>query len=197
MLGVLEWYALEVRQRTEKFTAQLLDQKGYKPFLPTYLVKRRWSDRAKVLSQPLFPGYLFCRLDPLVRLPVLTTPGVISIVGVGKEPIPVPEREIEVVWKIVNSAVSAKPWPYLKCGDSVTISEGPLRGVDGILAVEKNAFKMVVSINLLQRSVAVEVDRALVLPRNIARHLPGCAIPSLIQEEVLPAACEPEPQLKG
>jgi len=193
MFGVLEWYALEVRQRTEKFTAQLLNQKGYKPFLPTYLLKRRWSDRTKVLSQPLFPGYLFCRLDPLVRLPVLTTPGVISIVGVGKEPIPVPEREIEAVWKIVNSAVSAEPWPYLKCGDSVTISEGPLRGVEGILAVVKNAYKVVVSITLLQRSVAVEVNRALVLPRNIARHLPGYVLPSLTQEQVASSTREPEP----
>ena len=177
MSAVLEWYALQVRPRTEHFTAQLLNQKGYKPFLPTYLLKRRWSDRVKVLNQPLFPGYLFCRFDPLVRLPVLTTPGVISIVGAGKEPSPVPEREIEAVWKIVNSAVSAEPWPYLKCGDSVTISEGPLRGVVGILAVVKNACKVVVSINLLQRSVAAEVDRALVLPRNIARHLPGRVIP--------------------
>ena len=183
MSAVLEWYALDVRQRTEHFTAQLLHQKGYKPFLPTYLLKRRWRDRVKVLNQPLFSGYLFCRFDPLVRLPVLTTPGVISIVG-GKEPSPVPEREIEAVWKIVNSAVSAEPWPYLRCGDSVTISEGPLRGVEGILAVIKNVYKVVVSINLLQRSVAAEVDRALVLPLNIARHLSGRVIPSTPQEEV-------------
>jgi len=185
--GVLEWYALQVRQRTERLTAQLLNKKGYEPFLPTYPLKRRWSDRVKVFNQPLFPGYLFCRLDPLVRLPVLKTPGVISIVGTGKEPIPVPESEIEAVWKIVNSVVSAEPWPYLHCGDSVTISEGPLRGVEGILAVAKNAYKVVVSIHILQRSVAVEVDRALVLPRNIARHLPGRVSPSLPQEQVLPA----------
>src|SRR5215469_5369890 len=87
MLRVLEWYALQVRPRTEKFTVQLLNQKGYEPFLPTYLRKRRWSDRVKVLSEPLFPGYLFCRLDARFRLPVLTTPSVISIVGAGKEPI--------------------------------------------------------------------------------------------------------------
>ena len=100
MFGVLEWYALQVRPRTERFTAQLLNQKGYEPFLPTYLRKRRWSDRVKVLSQPLFPGYLFCRLDPLVRLPVLKTPGVISVVGVGKEPIPAPDHEIDAVWRL-------------------------------------------------------------------------------------------------
>src|SRR5215472_7392864 len=186
MLRVVEFYVVQVRPRTEKFTAQLLNQKGYEPFLPTYLRKRRWSDRVKVLSEPLFPGYLFCRLDARFRLPVLTTPGVISVVGVGKEPVPVPDHEIDAVWRIVNSAVSAKPWPYLNCGDRVTISEGPLRGVEGILAVVKNAYKVVVSINLLQRSVAVEVDRTLVLPRNIARHLPGRVTPSLTQEQVRP-----------
>ncbi|HEY7337723.1 MAG TPA: UpxY family transcription antiterminator [Bryobacteraceae bacterium] len=185
MLQVLEWYALQVRQRTEKLTAQLLIQKGYEPFLPVYLVKRHWSDRVKIFDQPLFPGYLFCRLDPAVRLPVLKTPGVISIVGSGKEPIPVPENEIEAVWRIAKSAASAEPWPYLDCGDNVTISDGPLRGVEGILIAVKNAYKVVVSINLLQRSIAVEVDRGLILPRRIARHLTGRV--SLPDRELAPA----------
>ena len=167
-----EWYALQVYQRLEKITALLLNQKGIDLFLPTYSVKRRWSDRVKVVEQPLFPGYLFCRLDPRQRwLPVLTTPGVVFIVGTGKEPIAIPETEIETVRRIVRSATSAEPWPYLHCGDRVTISDGPLRGIEGILAEMKNACKVVVSINLLQRSVAVVVDRDIVLPRNVARHL--------------------------
>jgi transcription antitermination factor NusG len=188
VLQRFEWYALQVRQRTEKLTAQLLNQKGYEPFLPTYLLKRRWSDRVKVFDQPLFPGYLFCKLDPRVRLPLLTTPGVVSIIGAGKEPMAIPEAEIDAVWRIVNSAASAEPWPYLKCGDEVTISDGPLRGVEGILVTVKNACRVVVSITLLQRSVAVEVDRLDVLPSTVARHLPGRAIPALPQETDLAQA---------
>ena len=175
MLSCSEWYALQVYQRLEKITALLLNQKGFDPFLPTYTVKRRWSDRVKVVEQPLFPGYLFCRLDLRQPwLPVLTTPGVISIVGTGKEPSAIPATEIEAVRRIVRSATSAEPWPYLRCGDCVTISDGPLRGTEGILAEMKNACKLVVSIHLLQRSVAVVVDREIVLPRNVARHLSGC-----------------------
>jgi transcription antitermination factor NusG len=174
----LNWYALQVHQRKEKLTAELLNLKGYEPFLPTYLLQRRWSDRIKTFDQPLFPGYLFCRLDPLVRLPILTTPGVISIVGAGREPIAIPETEVNAVWRIVESAASAEPWPYLTCGESVRIAEGPLQGVDGILVTLKNSCRVVVSINLLQRSVAVEVDRRSVLPTHIARLLPGRVTPS-------------------
>jgi transcription antitermination factor NusG len=172
MQSCSEWYALQVYQRLEKITTLLLNQKGFELFLPTYSVRRRWSDRVKVVERPLFPGYLFCRLDPRQRwLPVLTTPGVVSIVGTGKEPIAIPETEIETVRRIVRSATSAEPWPYLHCGDCVTISDGPLRGIEGILVEIKNDCKVVVSIHLLQRSVAVVVDREIVLPHNVARHL--------------------------
>ncbi|HEY6343175.1 MAG TPA: UpxY family transcription antiterminator [Bryobacteraceae bacterium] len=184
----MNWYALQVRQRTEKLTAQLLNLKGYEPFLPTYLLERRWSDRIKTFDQPLFPGYLFCRLDPLLRLPILTTPGVISIVGAGREPIAIPETEVNAVWRIVESAASAEPWPYLTSGDTVRIAEGPLQGVDGILVTLKNSSRVVVSINLLQRSIAVEVDRRAVLPTQIARHLPGRVTPSIGTKETLPSA---------
>jgi transcription antitermination factor NusG len=173
MVQCLQWYALQVHQRTEKLTAQLLDQKGYGPFLPTYVVKRRWSDRVKVFDQSLFPGYLFCKLDPLVRMPLLTTPGVISIVGAGNQPIPIPDGEIDAVRRVINSAAAVEPWPYLKSGEKVTISDGPLRGVEGILGSVKSCCRVIVSINLLQRSVAVEVDRQAVLPSSVARHLPG------------------------
>jgi transcription antitermination factor NusG len=188
MVQRLEWYALQVRQRTEKLTAQLLNQKGYEPFLPTYFQKRRWSDRVKIFDQPLFPGYLFCKLDPRIRLPLLTTPGVISIIGAGREPMAIPDAEIEAVWRIVNSAASAEPWPYLRCGDRVTVSDGPLRGVEGILTTVKNSCRVVVSITLLQRSVAVEVDRGTVLPSSIASHLPGRAVPALPRETQLAPA---------
>jgi transcription antitermination factor NusG len=174
-----------VHQRTERLTAQLLNLKGYELFLPTYLRARQWSDRIKTFDQPLFPGYLFCRLDPLARLPILTTPGVTSIVGAGKEPIAIPEAEVNAVWRIVESAASAEPWPYLTCGETVSVADGALRGVDGILVTLKNSCRVVVSINLLQRSVAVEVDRRAVLPTNIARHLPGRVTPSIGPKQTL------------
>jgi transcription antitermination factor NusG len=173
VVGSLSWYALQIRQGTERITTELLSQKGYEPFLPTYVLKRRWSDRIKACNLPLFPGYVFCRLDPLVRLPVLATPGVISIVGLGKEPVAIPEKQIEDVRQIVQSATAAEPWPYLECGDGVRISDGPLCGVEGILALVKNSCKVVVSITLLQRSIAVEVDRRAVVPLRVARHFPA------------------------
>jgi transcription antitermination factor NusG len=188
MFHCLEWYAVRVRQRTEKLTAQLLEQKEYRPFLPTYVLKRRWSDRVKIVDQPLFPGYLFCKLDPRVRLPVLTTPGVISIVGAGNQPMPISDAELDAVRRIVGSAAAAEPWPYLQCGDKVTISDGPLRGVEGILVVVKDCCRMVVSITLLRRSVAVEVDSQAVLPSAVARHLPGRVVLASSREMLAPGA---------
>jgi transcription antitermination factor NusG len=183
----LQWYALQVHQRTEKLTAQLLDQKGYGLFLPTYVLKRRWSDRVKIFDRPLFPGYLFCKLDPRVRLPLLTTPGVVSVVGAGNQPIPIPDGEIDAVRRIVNSAAAVEPWPYLKSGERVTISDGPLRGVEGILASVKSCCRVIVSINLLQRSVAVEVDRQAVLPSTVAHYLPGRVVVASSRDRALGA----------
>ena len=167
-----EWYALQVYQRLEKSRRYYSIKRALISFCPP--IQSGGAGRVKVVEQPLFPGYLFCRLDLRERrLPVLTTPGVNSIVGAGKEPIAIPETEIETVRRIVRSATAAEPWPYLHCGDRVTISDGPLRGIEGILAEMKNECKVVVSIHLLQRSVAVVVDREIVLPRNVARPLTG------------------------
>lgn len=188
MFDGLEWYAVQVRQRMETLTAQLLNQKGYRPFVPTCVQQRRWSDRVKSVDQPLFPGYLFCRLDPRVRLQVLTTPGVISIVGSGKQPMPIPDAELDAVRQIVRSSAAAEPWPYLQYGDKVTISDGPLRGVEGILVVAKNCCRMVVSINLLRRSVAVEVDSLAVLPSAVSRHLPSRVVLASPRDTLAPGA---------
>lgn len=170
---MLEWYALQVHHKKEKITARLLQYKGFDPYLPTYPVKRRWSDRVKLLDEPLFPGYVFCKLDLGVSVPIVTTPGVFRIVGSGPKPTAIPEKEIDMIARIVSSTVPAEPWPYIACGDRVTISHGPLRGVEGIFVSVKNNFKIVVSITLLQRSMAVEVERDAVLPSSVARHLRG------------------------
>lgn len=121
---------------------------------------RRWSDRMKEVEVPLFPGYLFCRMDPHNRLPVLMTPGVIQIVGVGKAPIPVGEEEIAAIQRVGKSGLSTMPWPYVQVGHVARIEDGPLRGMSGIVIKIKSGLKLVLSVNLLQRSVAVEIDRS-------------------------------------
>lgn len=154
----LLWYAVRVKPNFEKTSASLLEGKGYEVFLPTYHSRRQWSDRLKELDLPLFPGYVFCRLEVNQRLPVLTTPGVMNIIGVGKTPMPVPEEEIAAVQTIVLSRLESQPWPFLKIGQRVRIEHGPLAGVEGILTQFKSGYRLVVSISLLQRSVATDIE---------------------------------------
>lgn len=158
------WWAIWVRSRCEKVAAESLRAKGYEVFLPLYRSRRQWSDRVKVVEQPLFPGYIFSRLDIRERMPVIQTPGVVSFVGASGEPEPVAESEISMIQQIVESGLPVGPWPYLKEGQQVEISHGPLKGLRGILTRIKNEFRVVVSISMLQRSVAVEVDRETVRP---------------------------------
>jgi transcription antitermination factor NusG len=140
--------------------AATLRGKGYEEFLPLYRSRRRWSDRFKELELPLFPGYLFCRCDVTDRLmPILTTPGVIGIVGAGKTPVPIDEEEIEAIRAILRSGLAALPWPFLTIGSRVYIERGPLAGLEGIITNADKVYRLIVSVNLLQRSVAVEIDR--------------------------------------
>jgi transcription antitermination factor NusG len=133
-------------------------------FLPLYRSRRRWSDRTRVLDLPLFPGYVFCRFHPELLLPVVTTPGVVQIVGSGKQPHPIADEEIAAIQRMLHSGSEIEPWPYLKAGQKVRILDGPLFGVEGLLVEVKNRRRLVVSVHLLQRSVAVEVDRDCIGP---------------------------------
>jgi len=133
--------------------------KGYETYLPLYRSERRWSDRVKKLDLPLFPGYLFSRFDVLHRLPVLTTPGVTGIVGAGKTPLPVDDEEIEAVRVVLHSGMKAQPWPFLGVGSRVYLETGPLAGVEGIIVNTDKVYRLVVSVSLLQRSVACEIER--------------------------------------
>src|SRR5229473_2231207 len=121
---------------------------------------RNGSDRTKEIDVPLFPGYLFCRMNPNDRLPVLITPGVVQIVGTGKTPIPVEEQEIAAIQRVGSSGLSTMPWPHLQVGQMARIEEGPLQGMSGIVVRIKSGLKLVLSVQLLQRSIAVEIDRA-------------------------------------
>ena len=154
------WFALMVRTGREKTATLQVENAGYECFLPVSKFTRRWSDRMKEIEVPLFPGYLFCRMDPYNRLPVLMTPGVIQIVGAGKTLIPVEEDEIAAIQRVVKNGLSTMPWPYLQVGHVARIEEGPLRGMTGIIVRIKSGMKLVLSVGLLQRSVAVEVDRS-------------------------------------
>jgi transcription antitermination factor NusG len=156
------WYALQVRSRFEMSVAKQLRGMGYEEFLPLYECRKRWSDRIKVVQAPLFPGYLFCRLDPQNRLPILKTPGVIQIVGYNRQPIPVDDAELESIQTLVTSGIPNEPWPFLKVGERVRIEAGPLRGLEGVLVEFKGNQRLILSVSLLQRSVAVEMDTAFV-----------------------------------
>lgn len=156
----LAWYALRIRSNQEKLVYSLLEHKGYERFLPLYRSARRWSDRVKQLDLPLFPGYLFCRFDLRDELmPVLTTPGVVSIAGAGKVPVPVSDEEIGAVQTVIRSGLAVKPWPGLTVGSRVVIERGPLTGVEGIAIDVQDQCRLVVSIHLLQRALSVAIDR--------------------------------------
>ena len=174
-MSSLPWYALQVRPRFEKVIASTLLNKGYEGFLPLYRHRSRWSDRMKEVELPLFPGYFFCRFDMNKRLPILVTPGVMHIIGIGKTPHPVDEEEIAALQSIVFSGLQAEPRSYLNLGERVRIEIGPLSGTEGILVALKGSKRLVVSVSLLQRSVSVEIDESWVVPIDPLRALRGSA----------------------
>jgi len=146
-----------------------LEARGYECFLPLYKSVRQWSDRRKEVEQPLFPGYLFSRFDFHNRGPLLMTPGVQQIVGAGGTPTPVSENELESIRQALASGLSSQPWPYLEVGDQVRVTYGSLSNLEGILIHFKGSHRIVLSLTLLRRSVAVEIDRTWVTPVSKAR----------------------------
>jgi transcription antitermination factor NusG len=158
------WYALRVRSRYEHTVARHSQGRGYESFVPLYKSRHRWSDRFKEIDLPLFPGYVFCKFDSLNRLPILSIPGVVHVVGVGKTPVPIDESEIAAIQAAVKSGLPRQPWPFLEIGHRVRIEYGPLCGVEGILLGFRGHQRLVLSVTLLQRSVAVQIDEAWVQP---------------------------------
>jgi transcription termination/antitermination protein NusG len=172
------WFALRVRSNFEQISGLHLRERGYEEYLPVYRVQNRWSDRMKVVERPLFPGYVFCRMNLHNRLPVLSAPGILGVLGIGKVPVPVPDREIEAIQMMLASGLRVKPWPFLQAGQRVLIERGPLEGLEGILLRFKNDCRIVVSIDLLQRSVSSELDESWVRP--VGQRMParvGCIDP--------------------
>ena len=153
------WYALTVKPNHERAAARALESKALETFVPLARSRRRWSDRIQELELPLFAGYVFCRFPGTERARILSTPGVNSVVGFGNRPAGVEDAEIRALRTLVASGLPVGPWPYLRVGERVRVEAGPLCGVEGILTQMKDAWRVVVSIELLQRSIAAEVDR--------------------------------------
>lgn len=158
------WFAIRVRSNFERTTSKYLASNGYEEFTPFCRTKRRWSDRTREIERPLFPGYVFCRFLAEDRLPVLKTPGVVSIVSFGNELAQVDEQEIANLQAVVGNGRNAAPWPFLRVGQRVRVVSGALQGVEGLLVCVKNSHRLIVSVSLLQRSVGAEVDREDVEP---------------------------------
>ena len=154
------WYAIRTTARWEVLASDELSRRGIETYLPLCRVKHRWSDRVKIVEQPLFSGYLFGRFPLADRIRVLEAPGVRQIVGIGGAPAPIAAAEIDNLRTLVAANPLLVPWPYLHAGQKVRIHRGPLAGVEGfVVRAEKSALRVVVSVDLLQRSVAAEIDR--------------------------------------
>jgi transcription antitermination factor NusG len=164
VLSRLAWYALRVHSNAEKRVAAALEIRGYSSYLPLYRQRSPWSDRLKVLDRVLFPGYVFCRFDPSHRVLIGGVPGVAKILGFNSHLIPIPEIEIEAVRLLITSGVPAVPWPYLREGDRIRVTKGALTGIEGILCQKRSELRIVVSVNLLQRSVSVEINHECIEP---------------------------------
>jgi transcription antitermination factor NusG len=153
------WFAAHVKSRCERVVALVAHNKGYQNFLPVYKVRRLWSDRTKVSEAPLFPGYLFCRLDHESWLPLLTIPGVKGLVGAGKTPLPIDDAEIAALQVATQSGLPAEPHSFIQSGQRVLLEQGPLAGIEGYFIRGRKQHRIVVSVTLLQRSVGIEIER--------------------------------------
>lgn len=166
----VKWYALRVASNFELATAQALRGRGIEDFLPLYSrVREMPTGSSRKVEIPLFPGYVFGRFDISHRLPVLTIPGVLHIVGFGRTPAPVNAEELTAIRRVLDSGLHVEPWPFLEVSERVSIERGPLRGLEGVVLQLKGTCRLIVSVTLLQRSIAAEIDRESVrpLPRRI------------------------------
>jgi len=154
------WYAVCTKHQHEPSVAKMLVAKGFEVFYPTYSAVHRWKDRSKELEMPLFPGYLFFQGGLDRRLHILTIPGVFTIVSFGDTPAEIPSAEIDAIRRVVFAPLKVEPHPYLAQGDCVRVVRGPLAGLSGVLERKKDVVRLVVSVELLGRSAAVEIDAA-------------------------------------
>ena len=156
------WYAAHTRHQHEKLVAQMLANKGFEVFLPLYTEVRQWRDRKKTVELPLFSCYVFLRGDLERRLAIVTTPGVHGMVCSAGRLAEIPEDEIQAVRSVIENRINVEPYPFLKCGDLVRVKSGALKGLEGFLVRKKGQARLIISVDLLERSVAAEVDASAV-----------------------------------
>ncbi len=154
------WYAAQTCANHEKRVLEQLSQRAVEAYLPLYESVRRWKDRRMRLKLPLFPGYVFVHLALRDRLQVLQTPSVVRLVGFGGQPVALPDQEIDSLRQGLTRDMRVEPHPYLKVGHRVRVRTGPLQGLEGILVRKKNISRFVISLDLIMRSLAVEIDGA-------------------------------------
>jgi len=154
------WYALYTRSRHEKRVAEQMERRKVACFLPVYRSVRRWKDRRKELELALFPGYVFVQTSLSNKLKVLEVPGVVQFVSFKGQPAILPSREIEALRSRLSSSSGIEPHPYLRVGRRVRVHSGPFQGLEGRVVRRKDRCRLVFSIDLIQRSLAIEVDEA-------------------------------------
>jgi transcriptional antiterminator NusG len=154
------WYAVYTCSRHEKQVSRQLHERQINCFLPTYQSVRRWKDRRKEVEFPLFPGYLFVQVREAERLRVLQVSGVVDLVSFNGRPAPLDDNEIESLRSGIASGICTEPHPYLKAGRRVRVKYGPLAGIEGFLIRHKDKYRVVISIDLIMRSIAAEVQVA-------------------------------------
>jgi len=164
--AIAPWVALVVRPQAERKVQARLANVGIESFVPWHRVRRRWSDRLKILEQNLFPGYVFCRSTFADRMLVMKQPGVRQVVGFNNKPALIPDSEVTALRRTVSSDLPLGPWPFLRAGQRVRIERGVLAGLEGTLARDSPNWRVVISIEALQRSIAVEVDRDMICPQH-------------------------------
>jgi len=152
------WVAVYTVARHEKVIAQQFEERNIETFLPLYRSVHRWKDRKKEVELALFPSYVFVRISALRKLHVLQVPGVVNIVTFNGELAVLPEQEINALRNGLDNQLCAEPWPYLRVGKRVRVIRGPMAGAKGILSRKKDRYRVVISVDVLMRSIAVEVD---------------------------------------
>jgi transcription antitermination factor NusG len=162
------WYALIIHQYKREQSEQLLSGMGYEYFSPCFETVKVWSDRRKRVDVPLFPGYIFCRFNPAQRLPLLRTPGILGIVSAGARFLEVDSKEIEAIRTALASKLPVEPYNSMTPGQKVRVTDGPLRGVNGVLVRSKAQSRLILSVAILNRSVAVEVQSSHLSARDQA-----------------------------
>jgi transcription antitermination factor NusG len=160
------WYAIYTRHQHEKMVAQNLTSKGFETFLPLYATVHNWKDRTKALLLPLFPCYIFLKGGLDRRFQIVTTPGIHGLVSSGGQPAAIPAIDIEAIQRVVESGARVEAHPFLKCGERVRIKRGPLAGIQGILVRKKNISRLVLSVEMLGKAAAMEIDAFQVEPVN-------------------------------